>query len=428
MIPAARTGALRAPWLNADTAQTWAHRFTLLSMIVYIGRISDILPQIGAFQLGKILIGLALIAMALESRSSFKGIADKPIMRAFLWMFGIAIVTAPFGIWRSNSVAYIVGNFAKDVLFVFLLVATTRTLADVRRAIAMYAVSVLILCYVILTYGPFDIQRFILGRNEIAMVAAMTVGLLLPLELHGIKRVLKIAAIIVMSVAILKSESRGGYLGLAVVYVSYLYLHAGKRVAVTVLLTLVLGYVTYLQLPSDVTGRIETIVNYQQDYNLTAPEGRIAVWKRGLTMIAEHPITGVGIGNFPIAEGWMHIDVKGEPWMNAHNAFIQAAAEMGLGGLAIFIALLVRTGRGIRAIYRDSNREARVLGEALLLSFVAYMVTEFFLSAAYVSIFFALMGMVVAAQKVAGIAEPAPASRHFPVRPRRPAVKQGGAS
>jgi O-antigen ligase len=163
---------------------------------------------------------------------------------------------------------------------------------------------------------------------------------------------------------------------------------------------MVLGYVAYTQLPASVAGRVETIINYEQDYNFTAQDGRVEIWKRGLRMIKEDPFTGVGIGNFTTADGLMRT-LPGR-WMNAHNSPLQVAAEIGLLGFVFYIVLLVRMFRTSNQLRKaPPDKDMALIGNALVLTFIGYAVTGFFLHAGFATIFYILIVLTIAADRIA---------------------------
>ena len=73
----------------------------------------------------------------------------------------------------------------------------------------------------------------------------------------------------------------------------------------------------------------------------------------------EHPLTGVGIHAFPIAEGDSGLKEDegfGVKYSAAHNSFIQVGAELGFPGLLAFIGLLYSSVIGcIRTIHRSAH-------------------------------------------------------------------------
>ncbi|HEX9413287.1 MAG TPA: O-antigen ligase family protein [Ktedonobacterales bacterium] len=76
------------------------------------------------------------------------------------------------------------------------------------------------------------------------------------------------------------------------------------------------------------------------DANFSSVE-RLAHWVAGGRMFLAHPILGVGAGNYGIAYPRFAAPGWPAPLGHAHNYFINAAAETGLIGAAVFVALVV---------------------------------------------------------------------------------------
>jgi O-antigen ligase len=93
---------------------------------------------------------------------------------------------------------------------------------------------------------------------------------------------------------------------------------------------------------------------------------RVELVKAGLAMLRDAPVFGVGIGNFYdtseryVSPELAHFYVR----ENAHNQYMQIAAELGLTGLVAFLAILVLVfRRGIRDRPRpDALRDAVLAG------------------------------------------------------------------
>jgi O-antigen ligase len=113
------------------------------------------------------------------------------------------------------------------------------------------------------------------------------------------------------------------------------FTRAGRRWGWAILVAVVLvGLLT----PS-VRSRFTTELGYH--LNADWPGGRLFIWERSLEMVADHPITGVGPGNFD-HEYRQRLDpsVASNFWyQHAHNDFIEAAARSGIPGLVTFVLL-----------------------------------------------------------------------------------------
>jgi len=88
---------------------------------------------------------------------------------------------------------------------------------------------------------------------------------------------------------------------------------------------------------------------YRQRYDSSqelddSSQSRIAVWKTGLSMFADRPIAGVGLGCFSSANA-----AYTGSWLQPHSLYVQALAEIGLVGSIPFFAFLFQFMRRTRA-------------------------------------------------------------------------------
>jgi putative inorganic carbon (HCO3(-)) transporter len=72
--------------------------------------------------------------------------------------------------------------------------------------------------------------------------------------------------------------------------------------------------------------------------------GRLELWSRAMDAIADYPFTGIGMGTFdrviPLRYPYVLLAGAELAIPHAHNLFLQVAVDLGLPGLAAFVALL----------------------------------------------------------------------------------------
>jgi O-antigen ligase len=92
---------------------------------------------------------------------------------------------------------------------------------------------------------------------------------------------------------------------------------------------------------------------------------REALLLRSISVTLEHPLLGVGLGNFApyVNEEDRKMGVPKEPYLGTHNTYTQLSSEAGIPALAMFLGILVigwrKLGRLIRAARRDTRPEAQ---------------------------------------------------------------------
>ena len=104
---------------------------------------------------------------------------------------------------------------------------------------------------------------------------------------------------------------------------------------------------------------------------------RIYIWKNALDMFRLRPLTGVGIGQYPIYyKIYEGAPVKYRIFTHAHNIYLHILAELGLIGLCIFLWLIYKIIKF--TIINYNNIKNDVVLFALLASLIGFMIQELF--------------------------------------------------
>lgn len=209
-------------------------------------------------------------------------------------------------------------------------------------------------------YGNFDQPNALAGY----------LGLLLPFglglsSLRTREQPFVVTATIIIAAAIVASLSRAAWLGIAL-GLSAMALVWGERTRRSLLAAVGIGTVLAVLVragaaPSEVTDRLAVVFERFQVFDVRMVEAtpanwalveRMAHWQAGWAMAIDHPLVGVGPGNYEAAypryylQGWI------EPLGHAHNYYLNTFAELGIVGLAALlvftVSVFVRLGQGIR--------------------------------------------------------------------------------
>jgi O-antigen ligase len=212
---------------------------------------------------------------------------------------------------------------------------------------------------------------------------------------------------------VVKSASRGAFLGAVAVGLLMLLFLPGVSVLKRV--TVLAGLITAMAFAAP-PGYWKTMNDFvsdpQSDYNWDAYSGRRNIAKRGVGYMLQYPIFGVGINNFTFAEGQLSEKAKsGEVvvrWAAPHNSFVQAGAETGVIGLALWLTVMITSGGGMWRLRKrmpswdKGTPEQRFLYLSTLFvpaAFIGFAVTAFFVSFAWSDQYYLLPVIVVGAYK-----------------------------
>jgi probable O-glycosylation ligase (exosortase A-associated) len=279
--------------------------------------------------------------------------------------------------------------------------------------------------FTVLTGGSYHVLgpegSFIAGNNETGLALLMTMPLVRYLQLRARRRWVKLgltAALVLIFIAVLGTQSRGAYVG-AILTGSFLLLKSRKRFALILLAALAVPP-ALLMMPETWWERMGTIQNYEEDRSAM---GRINAWRFATNLALERP-TGGGFETFRAQWFRLYAPIPGDVH-DAHSIWFEVLGEHGFVGLGLFLALGFMTWRragGIVRLARDRPDLAWAsdLARMIQVSLVAYASAGSFLGLAYFDLYYHLIAVtvIVAALVKKAVAEPAAervtAPRHGP--------------
>ena len=132
---------------------------------------------------------------------------------------------------------------------------------------------------------------------------------------------------------------------------------------------------------------------------LFTPSSRFLVWRDAISVFLSDPISGKGVGTAVAEVVFQNSDGSRSLLTDAHNMFLNVAAQAGLPGLVAIVALVVVVGRtawsGQDRIRRNNVRTA--LAIAFVTAFVYDGLTGSFEDARHLWI---LIGLILAASRI----------------------------
>jgi O-antigen ligase len=384
----------------------------VMAMISVIAlRLHELVPGIGIIRPGLLVAFGGISFLLLRSPSAARAAAFRhPLFKMVVayWLF--MLLTVPFALWAglafSTATFFIPGIC---LVLAILLCAPTRQNLRLLQATMVFGATAYAL-YARIWGSVLGEDRLEPGlgmydSNDMAAILAMSFPLAIGLFLteRGRVRWAAAAAALILGMVVLASGSRGGLLALgAGALVLALGLKGWIRPAGLALMAVaVIGLWNF---SPTFSARIDSIINVEGDYNLTDETGRKAVWARGRGYIRENPLVGVGAGNFGVREGLYfqqeYFGQRGGKWSAAHNAYVQAYADLGLIGGSIFVALLIWGVIATLGLWRGVRGMAGLVHRPeYLAALCAFIASSVFLSHAYYFPLLALLGIIAVARR-----------------------------
>jgi O-antigen ligase len=185
--------------------------------------------------------------------------------------------------------------------------------------------------------------------NNVALFLGRCLPFALALGLSGDtrwRRVIGLALTIVMGTAVALTQSVGGlFLGVPAAITVVLLIHYRRRALLPMVGLLVVG-VFSLVLLSGISDRFARAFDFTQGTNFY----RLRLWESSLEIIADQPVTGLGLDQFLYAfrSTYIRPDAWQEPNLShPHNVLLDWWIRLGIAGAALFLWIQYRFWRHI---------------------------------------------------------------------------------
>jgi putative inorganic carbon (hco3(-)) transporter len=359
----------------------------LLFMVVYCARPEDWIPGLGIVPLAKIAGLLALVGF-LISLDQIRQRLPKEVIFVILLTAQLFLTVPMSTVYRAGALNTTL-DFAKLMIIVPVMVMAVNTATRLRWLLVVQAASVAAIGAVAIRKGH-TLEGRLAGvlngnysnPNDLALAIVISLPLCLALMLRSRNALAKVAwggAAVVMVYAIFLTGSRGGFLALAVTTSVCLWEFAirGRRSYLLLIVALV-GIVLCISSGTMLRDRLKGTFNSEDDTASAygSAEQRQELFWRSLEVTIEHPLFGIGPGNFPIISG---------SWHETHNSYTQMSAEGGVLALVLYSMILWAGFKNLRRTRKLSgnSKEVKLLSGALRASLAGFVVGSLFASCAF---------------------------------------------
>lgn len=239
------------------------------------------------------------------------------------------------------------------------------------------------------------------------LVAAIVLGTVLFVAAGSVGRLILVGYLAVCLPALFLTGSRGGLLAFASALVIAPALAGPARAQLTGLVLLLVSVgVAYYALVAPATARHRVT-----ELSAQSSAGRVDQYQIALQIAGQHPLAGVGLGNYTVVQPSYISATKSFYDVRSlvvdspvHNTYLSTLAELGVVGLVslllTFVGSLYLGVKGFRERARAGDREGELLGRGLVVATIALGVAYAFLPGLYDKQLWLMLGLTAA---VAGL-------------------------
>ncbi len=313
---------------------------------------------------------------------------SKLLLVFILWM----LVTTIFSIYPSLAWVQL-EKVAKIQLAIFLTLILINSREKIHALAWAIAVSLGFYgvkggIFTILSGGGQHVMgpdgTFIGGNNEIGLALIMTIPLMRYLQLNTQRVWLRhglIGAMLLTTVAVLGTQSRGALLGIVAMGL-FLLIKSRQKIVLIILLILTIPLALSF-MPQSWYARMGTIKTYEQDESVI---GRFDSWGFAFQQAVDRPLTGGGFEVF-----YDRID--------AHSIYFEILGEHGFVGLILFLSLGIMAWRTGSWVVKNCENKPELkwlsdLAAMLQVCLIGYAVGGAFLGLAYFDLYYHLVAML----------------------------------
>ncbi len=372
------------------------------------------LPKIGTFTLIKAVGILAMVGAALKAAGSREPLmilrwAEAKLFLILLSMIAISAITLGF----RGTASMVLQTYIAFFIFLFTTLVMVDSLEKVRKSCLVMLASMFIASlYVYNSYIRWGITRpggIVGDANYYALIgiSILPLAVMLQTTTRGLMRLFLLGTAISLAASILLGGSRAGLLGVCIA-AAYLVMYMRRRVLVGLTGIFVLG-VLLIVLPRS---PLQRFLNPTKEATSSSAI-RTKILQAGLEMVADYPLTGVGIGQFkpmslryvpPVYSPGGRL-LTGDGHI-AHNTYLNLAAELGIFGVTVFVGLLFFAWRRARKMAKWAAEQSPPMtlvvqiARGIEAGLVGYGFAAIFLTADFIKHFWILMFLGIAMNRI----------------------------
>lgn len=380
--------------MGGDKENNFIVRLIMLYVLFEYVRPQSFIPGLAGFRIPLILTVLLFLFFL------FKG--DKSILKHPLIKINIMFI-----ILIAIGLLFAVNHFSVFEKFKFITsyliafglpyIVWVNKFETIRKFFLFWLLVHLFIAIFSLVSSGQGVGSFIQDENDLALVLIMSMPYAYYMaNIPGVNKITKVSLYSLLGVLILAvtvSFSRGGFIGMASVLFVIIYSSKEKFKIMSLMFLLFIAIMPLI--PESYYEEVRSI----SDPSESTAFDRFYMWRRGIEMFVDHPVLGVGAGNY----NW-NVDIYesvaneyGSRTMNhggrvSHSLYFTIIPEFGMAGIIIFTIIfykiITRTGYLWSIAKENPDLDKNFLGlayiaKAIQVSLIGYMTAGAFISVLY---------------------------------------------
>lgn len=343
----------------------------LVLMSLHFIQPGEMIPALASLRIELVYGVLMLVILVVRKASEIKVLLKTDrIVHATLQLLAVVVLTIPFAIWRGGAFEMAI-ELVKMIVLQLLMTFFIDSQAHLR-SILWLLVGFMMWFSGSAFSGYLHGQYYVVNGvqraqginsmagdpNELAGVLMAFLPFLVALVSCSKRFLVKLLLVGCGALTLIVLMLTGARISMvALLALVIFYILRSKRKILGLTVALVLGAALWFSLPAQYQQRYLTVTQYAEGGKLDdSNQLRLAIWDAGWRMFLDHPILGVGAGQFATAYGTIYLQGRHTAWMQPHNLFLQVVCELGLVGLFVFVSFVLQIWKAIRGVLqlRDS--------------------------------------------------------------------------
>jgi O-antigen ligase len=309
--------------------------------------------------------------LTFDYKSKWQNMRNSPVMWLFL-VLNVLYIAGCF--WSENKHEAAISMMMKSALIGFPIVFAAMRLDYMKTKIVLQAFLAGLVCSSVFMIvqakfypsgngaDPWSYQEFsrsIMHPSYISLY--YVIGIMICF--HGIllrnvpmnRKVIAVMLVLLYGVMIFMLASKTGLISLIILvmfYIGYAVVRFKRYVVAGVtFVALLIGFFVCLQLFPSLKARLNEMTSVIESDRPIDPSEvesnrvRLLIWQQDLSLIAEHPLTGVGTGDVQdeLMKKYADAGMTGAygKKLNAHSQYFQTGIALGLPGLVLLVGILL---------------------------------------------------------------------------------------